>query len=38
MEQYAKGFLMFVLYTTFRESFALFRHYFDTVAAHKIIW
>ncbi|GMP66529.1 hypothetical protein CsSME_00026852 [Camellia sinensis var. sinensis] len=30
MEQYAKGFLMF--------SFAFFRHYFDTVAAHEIMW
>ncbi|GMP94901.1 hypothetical protein CsSME_00044167 [Camellia sinensis var. sinensis] len=38
MKQYARGFLMFVLCTTFCESFIFFYHYFDTMTAHKIIW
>ncbi|GMQ01912.1 hypothetical protein CsSME_00048367 [Camellia sinensis var. sinensis] len=43
MEQYARGFLMFVLGTTLcqrrtSETFTFFRHYFDIVAAHEIMW
>ncbi|GMP73311.1 hypothetical protein CsSME_00031100 [Camellia sinensis var. sinensis] len=38
IKQYTKGFLMFILSTTFRESFTFFRHYFDIVTAHEIMW
>ncbi|GMP84207.1 hypothetical protein CsSME_00037823 [Camellia sinensis var. sinensis] len=38
MKQYARGFLMFVLGTTFHESFTFFQHYFDIMTAHEIMW